>query len=151
KLKVGGLLALLLITTSCGQGFQPSSELKSVGSASCVSCGDGGLVTDPWEKVDVESIMPTNEIFGVSKIVEIDKVNSLILVNIPLPPVIGGIFGGSIPGYPIPQLPGATLGIVQNGLNYALQLSVPLRYVVKGVAFTETGLPNGDPLPGVPD
>lgn len=81
--------------------------------------------------------------------VDLDLPNEAILIDVPL----------IIPYLTMPEgimnlkdLSGAKIYTYTDvGLRSHLVLSVPLKYLVKGVDFLNKGrLPNGDPLPGIP-
>lgn len=144
------VVVLSLLFMGCGQGFKSVVDLKQAKNGACAPsiCGTEPVnPEDPWSKVDLSGTVEAGP-FGTHKVIDVDKVNNLLLISLPLPV---NPFGGMTISKPIPELPGAEVRLEQSGSSYALVLAIPLKYVVRGVEFADPGkLPNGDPLPGIP-
>jgi hypothetical protein len=139
---VSFFLGSTLATTGCGQGHF-NSPLSSLGSQS-----QGSTNGDMWVGVDTMGFVsggPLNQ----SRIFRIDTTLNLLIISVPFPSNPLGM-GAS---FPIQGMPGATAEIAldpQTG-SWVMNLSVPLRYLVKGFEFAQPDtLPNGDALPAVP-
>ena len=100
---------------------------------------------NPWDQVDLNGSVSAG-IFGSHQVIDIDQVNNLLLISVPLPV---NPFGGF--SYDIPQLPGVEIALEQSGGSDALVFKIPLKYIVRDAQLTDVSkLPNGNPLPGVP-
>lgn len=141
-----------IILSGCSSGFSPGSQSGPSQSASNAPAGNTGPVipADPWQGANMNGKVGGGR-FGDMPVLRIDKVAKEIVVSLPMPanPYIDGI-GLQVP---IEQLPGARAGIEPiSGGGSALVLRVPLHYLIKGVDFLPANrLPNGDPLPAIPD
>jgi hypothetical protein len=165
KIKTGnlgsGLVATSLATimamslTACSPGFETA---KSSCSGTATSCGNGSLGgggggngggQTGWESVNVDGSINGGR-FDRTKVVEIDKAAKMLVLRMPF---IAGIQIGVQVPTPIPELPGATIGIEPNtDGSSSLVLRIPLEKVLRGVDFLPKGrLPNGDPLPAIPE
>jgi hypothetical protein len=83
-------------------------------------------------------------------VVTLDKTNMNLVITLPLP--TGSILGGASASVPLNGLQGATFGFDSITGGTGLVLTIPLSAVVHGANFVQSGvLPNGEPLPGVPD
>jgi hypothetical protein len=141
------LAVVAIITTGCGQGFQTSSKALS-SLELCKDCGTPPPI-DPWSQVDLVGTVSAGPL-GKHQVIDVDKVNNLLLIKIPVP---GNLFGGGMFSIPIPQVPGMDIGIDQDLTTgqYYIVAKIPLSYLVHGVQFASPDhLPNGKPLPGVP-
>jgi len=143
------LAALLVGLTGCGQGFQASQSPTGSASNSSSSVG-GGSATDPQTAFKALSVDGTVSGYDNVQIIEVDKTNMQLVVRLPSP-IPSVTF--SVAAVPIQQIPGATLSVESLSTGgSALVLRIPLSAVLKGVALSSPSkLPNGQPLPGVPD
>ncbi len=146
-----GLLSLMVFTISCGQNLKPSAtEVGTTDKSSCATalCDETPQQpVDQWKDVDLDGTVSAG-VFGTHKVVDIDKVNNLLLISVPLPvnPVDAT---GSIP---IKKFPGTEISVEASDNGYAMVLKIPLKYIVRGVEMSNVSkLPNGNPLPGIPD
>lgn len=148
-----GLIALF--STGCGQGFTAHNLQESQNSkCALIECEANEPTPLPddhdkaLEKVDLEGTVSAGP-FGKHKVVDIDKVQKLLIISLPLPI---NPFGAGFT-IPIPNIPGSEIGIEINttGSGYYLVAKLPLEYVLRGVkGLPVARLPNGSPLPGVP-
>lgn len=150
-------LSLLLMVgvmgglTGCGQGF---SSAGSSASGSNSSSSTGGS-TDSAADQAFKSLSVDGTVSGgtdsTTQVISIDKTNMQVVVRLPLP--LGTLSGATMTPMPINEIPGATIGLEATASgSSALTLRVPLEAYLKGIAFLPAGrLPNGDPLPAIPD
>jgi hypothetical protein len=153
-------LALSLITvgalTACGPNFQSASKLSCTTNCGPSSSGDSiSPVPEPnndeaWRQMKVDGTV-TGGRFDKARTIELDKANKQLVIRLPM--LANPYIDGTLINGPIRQLPGASLSLEplpQGGS--ALVLRIPLEHVLKGAALSSPSkLPNGDPLPGVPD
>jgi len=141
-------------TSGCGQ----NNLGQAIGQASATSQGSSGPSgvsgspvgkADPWAQVDLQGTT-SSPLLGTYRIFRIDTVNNLIILSVPLP--INPFGTGGAASFPIPQIPGASVSIGDDGSGkQTLDISVPLQYLVKGLNFDNpTTLPSGAPLPQIP-
>lgn len=135
------------LLVSCGQGLQTSPQKVAEQAVTSV-CGSNCTTPAPWSKAQMQGKMsggPYNE----AQAIALDPNKQTIKLLIPLPSNPFGEFT-----IEIPKLKGATFLISQdaNG-NWGAGIEIPLRFIIKGIqaGTPPTRLPNGDPLPGVPD
>lgn len=149
------LLSIFIALTSvgCGQNYKAASLDTATNACIGEGCGSGGSqppTEDPrWNAIDLDGTVKAGS-YGTHRVIEIDKVNKLLIIKIPVP---GDILVGMSICYPLHQLPDADICIEQDPVTaqYYLTSRIPLRYVVKGVDFADPErLPNGKPLPGIP-
>ena len=146
--KLSGLLILTLVglTTGCGRGFSAagtgSNSLSSIGGASTPA-------DQAFKAMSVDGTVSGGS-DTKTQVIEIDKPNKMLIVRMPVP--LGSILSGVTTVVPIDEIPGATVG-VENGVGgYAIVMRVPLSHFLKGInILPSTRLPNGDPLPAIPD
>jgi hypothetical protein len=138
--------------TGCGKGFSASSNLTGSGSNSSTSTGGGGSIGSAaaFKALTVDGTVSGGS-DSSTQVIEIDKVNMQLVARIPIP--LGSLSGIGITPVSIREIPGATIGLETTPSGgSALALRVPLSVFLKGVALLPGGrLPNGDPLPAVPD
>ena len=145
-------LSAAMSLAACSPGFETakSSCTGSSCNASSGGGGNGGSGNQPgWESVAVDGSINGGR-FDRTKVVEIDKAAKMLVLRMPF---IAGIqIGVQIPT-PIPELPGATIGIEPStDGSSSLVLRIPLEKVLRGVDFLPKGrLPNGDALPAIPE
>jgi hypothetical protein len=150
KLSSVVLVAITLGLTGCGQGFQAASaptDSANNGSSSIGGPSGSGGSQDAFKALAVDGTVSS---YPDTQVIELDKTNMMLIVRLPSPLPVSTFTTVSAP---INQIPGATVSVepLASG-GSALVLRLPLSAVVKGVAFAAPSkLPNGDPLPGVPD
>jgi hypothetical protein len=138
-------VAVTLGLTGCGQGFQAASSISGSNSSS-------SLNGTPNAQSAFQSLSVDGSVSGYdnTQVIEIDKANMMLIVRLPSPIPAMTFTSASVP---ITQIPGATMSVESlSGGGSALTLRIPLSAFIKGIAFASPSkLPNGDPLPGVPD
>jgi hypothetical protein len=147
--------ALALIMSACGQGYKSTAGTTSgVGATTCnsASCGATGGVPTPTaqqqlSRVDMQGTAGKG-IFASMTFIKIDAVAQTLDLQLPM----GSNPAGINLVYNIPQIPGATAGMLQDSSgNWFLGVKIPLSAIVHGVSLGNSqALPNGNPLPGVP-
>jgi hypothetical protein len=152
-----GLAALLCACMSagglagCGAGFQSTSLIDSNGSLGSSPTPDGKSPSrSEWENLKVEGAVSDGRFEGTSAL-RLDKAKKELVIRLPMP--ANPFLDGAFVALPVPQMPGGQIDLepLPEG-GSALVLRVPLSAVLKGVNFAQPSkLPNGDPLPGVPD
>ncbi len=148
------ITTLAMSAVACSPGFESAKTTCTGTSASCANGslgggGGGGSTSTGWESVNVDGSINGGR-FDRTKVVDIDKAAKMLVLRMPF---IAGIqIGVQIPT-PIPELPGATIGIEPSpDGSSALVLRIPLEKVLRGVDFLPKGrLPNGDKLPAIPE
>lgn len=161
------LIALSLVTsgsllTGCGPSFSPSSQVSCAGNCennangtidpgkTPDANGGGSSSSDAWNNLKVDGVVSDGWAAN-TPVVELDKANKELVVRLPMlanPFLILGM-----PSIQLPEIPGArlTLEPLPND-RLALALRIPLSRFLKGIeSIPPSKLPNGDPLPGVPD
>ena len=138
--------------TGCGKGFAASSNPTGTGSNSSASTGGGGAIDSSaaFKALAVDGTVSGGS-DSTTQVIEIDKVNMQLVARIPIP--LGSLSGIGVAPVMIKEIPGATIGLETTPSGgSALALRVPLSVLMKGVTLLPAGkLPNGDPLPAVPD
>lgn len=156
KFNAGLLVASLAMTlTACSPGFESAKSVCTGSASSCANGslggggGNGGGTQPGWESINVDGSINGGR-FDRTKVVDIDKATKMLVLRMPF---IAGIQIGVQVPTPIPELPGATIGIEANADgSSALVLRIPLDKVLRGVDFLPKGrLPNGDALPAIPE
>lgn len=147
--------------TGCGSSFQTASAPGCVGncngnnsSSGHPPAGGGTVITPPtdteWKNLNMNGQLGSGR-FAFKQVVTIDKTTKELVLSLPMPanPYIDGM----IIDVPLTKLPGAHARLeALEGGGSALVLRVPLSYLLKGVDFLPASrLPNGDPLPAIPD
>ena len=115
-----------IIACSSGSHNTPASPTNNTGQ------GTGGAVT--WQQIQADLNSTANGTLAI----QIDPVAQTIELIIPFP------FGNIVPNFkptPVPGLPGATVGLANNG--NAIGVTVPLSDILKGGSQLS-------PLPGTP-
>lgn len=145
-----GLLTSMGLMTGCGQGF---SAAGTAGSNSSSSVG-GGSNSSPAADQAFKAMQVDGTVTGgndtSTQTIEIDKTNKMLIARMPVP--LGSILSGVAAVVPIKEIPGATLGVENGAGGSAIVLRIPLAALLKGVdILPSTRLPNGDPLPAIPD
>lgn len=143
---VAAMTAVSLLS-ACSGSFETPTNIA--GSGSNGSSSVGGIV-DPaaaFNKIDMTGLVasPAQASTNGSLAVTIDKVNQTLLLSIPMTlPILTASVNINLPQYPDIQI---FTGTDSNGVNH-LTASIPLKYIVKGVAFgNPQKLPNGQALP----
>jgi hypothetical protein len=141
-------LLLPFVLSGCGKpfevkGFDPG---KNSSSSLTPDMDDAGLA---WKELQVDGNVSGGS-FDKTSVVAIDKNSNELIVRLPM--MANPFLDGMTLSAPVPQIPGASLGLEslpQGGS--ALALRVPLAYILRGVQFLPPSrLPNGDPLPAIP-
>lgn len=139
------------LLSACGQNFDLAEGMKL--SNENASLG-GGEVSPPIDnsgpqlsEIDMKAYVSGGQHDG-KQVIELDKVKGEILFLLPLLP---GEFIELAP-VAVRELPGVTVEtVVRSNMTY-LALRLPIKYITRKVNFLNPGkLPNGNPLPGVPD
>lgn len=149
--------SLAICLGACSPGFESAKSTCTGSTSSCAndSLGDGGN-NNPggrpqpgWESVNIDGSINGGR-FDRTKVVEVDKAAKMLVLRMPF---IAGIQIGVQVPTPIPELPGATIGIEPSADgSSSLVLRIPLDKVLRGVDFLPKGrLPNGDALPAIPE
>ena len=156
SLSIGSTLAILMIgffsTAGCG-GFSGQNSSTALNNQAQVGNGATGStpISADWNALDVNGAV-SGGVFGQTPVLSLDKVTKELVVRLPMSPN-AGIDGATI-HIPVPQLAGAKIGLeaLPNG-GSALTLRVPLAVLMNGITtgLNPAKLPNGDPLPGIPD
>lgn len=134
-------LAAALLMAGCGGG-----------SSSGGSDNNSASSTPDWQNLKMDGAVTQGK-YENRKLVSLDKANKLLLIHLPtlaVPVLVGNSVGQTIT---VPQLPGVSmdLELAADG-NLDLVLKVPLSLVMHGASFMDSQkLPNGDPLPAIPD
>lgn len=157
QLSSKSLIVAMLVTsgliTGCS-GYQSRLTSTLTGNDRLSDGGkDGGSVDSPavaWNKLEVAGEVEDGRFKG-SQVLRLDKVNKELILNLPMP--ASPFLDNTQLTLPLRQLAGASIQLdpIEGG-GSALTLHVPLASLVRGVDFAEPSkLPNGQPLPGVPD
>jgi hypothetical protein len=144
---LAGSLALISIATGltgCGQGFQAASLSNGTNGSNGANAIDSSAA---FKALAVDGTFST---YPDTQVIEIDKANLMLVVRLPSP-LPASTFNTSV--QQLPQVPGGSVSVEpMSGGGSAIVLRLPLSAVIKGIALAApTKLPNGDPLPGVPD
>lgn len=137
-----------LMLTACGPNFEAVQNLTGGGGNN--ASGGGG--TDPqsqFQNMKVDGTVSGGS-YGDNEVIGIDKTTKELIVRFPV--LATPIMAGDI-SVPVPSIPGAhfEMETMPDG-SPTLALRIPLDKVLKGIEFLPPSkLPNGDPLPGVPD
>ena len=148
-------MTVTLGLTGCGQGFQASQSATGTNSQASSGSGSNGSsgTTDSPAQVAFKNLSVDGSVSGYEgvQVVEIDKTNMQLIVRLPSP--IPSVTFLDFEAFRFKQIPGATMGVETLATGgSALVLRIPLSSLVKGVALSSPSrLPNGDPLPGIPD
>lgn len=148
-----GAIACLALT-ACGPSFQAVENLTSGGGNNNGNNGSsgGGGSTNPnqeFQNLKVDGTVSGGS-YGDNEVVSIDKDKKQLIVRFP---ILATPFMDPSLLVQVPQITGAsfTMETMPDG-SPTLALRIPLDKVLRGVDFLPpTRLPNGDPLPGVPD
>jgi len=139
------------LLTSCAPAFKGTASQSKAGgdNSSNGSNPDSGSNDDAWNKISVEGAVQGGE-HDQEKAVSIDKERKELVLLIPMPP--NPLVDSNL-NVPIPEIPGARLGFeTQPDGSKALALRIPLERLLRGIEFLPPSrLPNGDPLPAIPD
>jgi hypothetical protein len=153
------LVALILtlpILNSCGQGFKASEDPVAASSAPSTSGGTtppvppGRTETPEWKALNIEGSVSGGS-FDKTQTVSLDKVAKELIIRLPM--TSNPFLDGAILDLPIARIPGARLSLdsLSRG-GSALVLHLPLAYITAGIkTLPPERLPNGDPLPMIPD
>lgn len=156
------LLAMVAgLATGCAEGFKANdaaSQCVVNATGACVATnigsggggfGGGGTSGNTWSDINVDGTINGGR-FDKTQVVSIDKNTKQLVIRMPF---IAGIALGAQAAAPIPDIPGASLGIESNADgSSSLVLRLPLEKVLNGMMTLPKGrLPNGDPLPAIPD
>lgn len=137
-----------LALTACGPNFQAAQNLTSGGN----NASGGGTLPDPqsdFQNMKVDGTVSGGS-YGDNEVIAIDKVKKELIVRFP---VLATPFMDPNLMVQVPDIQGAyfTMETMPDG-SPTLALRIPLDKVLKGIEFLPPQkLPNGDPLPGVPD
>lgn len=147
---IATLLVTSVLAVGCS-GYQSSLAQSALP-------GNGSLGNDPsandpsvaWNKLEVAGEVEDGRFKG-TQVLRIDKIKKELILNLPMP--ASPFLDNTQLTLPLQQLAGSSIQLdpIEGG-GSALTLHVPLASLVRGVDFAEpTKLPNGQPLPGVPD
>lgn len=141
-------LCLALMSGCSSQFSTPGLGSSNQSSGSTDNGSSGGVANPPseFQKLDAKGVVDGGTYDG-NWAFDLDKTNNALLVNLPIPAAPGLQLNVDLP-----SLPGAKIKtyVDGNGKNQVV-VSVPLKYVVKGVNFLPaTRLPNGNALPMMP-
>lgn len=157
KMIAAGIWMMLMtaLITGCGGGFTKSPVLLTDGQTQLGTPdqgGNGGGVMPPtFDASKYHGVMAAGGVFKSAKLIDIDVPNKKIEFRLPLLP--SPYLNGAVVEFPVPDVPGAVLKLVSeaDGSMY-LAFSMPIDTYLKGIELgNPSKLPNGDPLPGVPD
>ncbi len=154
------LTALSVVLAGCAPGFSGANSAghkdnitECVGSA----CDPSPVPPTPtpntpeWKDFSFQGSLSTNPLFGSSQVVRLDKENKMVLIQIPLLPLPE--LGQMKVKYPIDKISGAFLTVeTSKEGRLTLVAHIPMGYFTRGLKQVAPGrLPNGDPLPAIPD
>ncbi len=147
------MMSSSLLTACSGYKSSVGSTLADAGNGSTDTDGSnpGSPLGGAWGKLEVAGSVGGNSEFKGSQVLKLDKVNKELVITLPLP--ADGYLNDTQLSLDLPKFPGTKVQLdpMEDG-KAALTLHVPLASLVKGVDFGDpTKLPNGRPLPGVPD
>ncbi|MES2962331.1 MAG: hypothetical protein V4760_00480 [Bdellovibrionota bacterium] len=137
-----------LSLTACGPSFEAASNLTGGGNGA----SGGGGISDPnseFQQMKVDGTVSGGS-YGENEVIGIDKTTKELIVRFPV--LATPIMAGDL-DVMVPDIPGAhfVMEPTPDG-GQTLALRIPLDKVLKGIEFLPPSkLPNGDPLPGVPD
>lgn len=145
-------LMILALLASVGCGKQ-SLETEDQASKDNIQQNDPQDQEDPkderptWDMVSLEGRLNQGS-YNKMLVVYIDQKNQSLMMTLPVPVLVPFYQTQSFPG-----LPEASLKTVTNpDGSYSLAVNVPLKVLIKNGEFVNPQrLPNGDPLPFVPD
>lgn len=156
KLQVGRLAlsfsAIACLTlTACGPSFEAVQNLTSNGGGNGNNSSGGGTTTpnEEFQNMKVDGTVSGGS-YGENEVIAIDKVKKELIVRFP---ILATPFMDPSLMVQVPDIEGAyfTMETMPDG-SPTLALRIPLSKVLRGVEFLPpSALPNGDPLPGVPD
>lgn len=136
------------VLSACSNGFQSGSSPVS-GSNNSASAGGGssGSISNPdspISKADMSGYVDGGDASGAMA-VKLDSTKENLIVSVPLTvATFSATVNLTIPQYPDIQIYTST----DANFNSYLYAKVPLKYILKGVAFgSNSKLPNGQPLP----
>ncbi len=141
KTKILASATVIIFATGCGSG------MSSIGSSE----NNGSFSSPEFQNLKMDGSVKEGK-YEDRKLVTLDKENKVLVVQLPtlaLPAMVGNL-GQAIT---VPQLPGTTftLEVAEDG-NLTLVARIPLSQVMQGASFIPAQrLPNGDPLPAIPD
>jgi hypothetical protein len=144
-IKIGSTLLCAVLLSSCAPGF----KANSIGGLD--NNGSSGTPANGWDKVDVQGdVVDNSGTYDKTSAISLDKEHKEIVVTMPIPlnPLIDSQLNVAIP-----EIEGAKLSVeTQADGSKALTLRIPLEKYLRGIEFLPpTALPNGDPLPAIPD
>lgn len=145
-------LVLTLALSACAPGMQPiaADKASSPASHNTASGGEASEPTSEWKSLSVAGAVNGGS-FDQTQVVSIDKTAKQLVVRLPM--MANPFLDGASLNIPIQAIPDASVGLdaLPSG-GSALALRLPLRYIVHGINFLNPArLPNGDPLPSIPD
>lgn len=157
KTQITLLVATALLASGCGQGFSPAAGLLSNSNSSLGNDGSGSVPAPPVSDSDsaFKSYPSDGAISGGTydqqQVITIDKEKKELVIYLPMIQI--PILDSFVSNSPIPQIPGAVIGSekLPDGSS-AVALRIPLSKLLNGVeSLPASRLPNGDPLPAIPD
>lgn len=140
--KLMACATVMVFATGCGSGMSAMNG---------GSDNNGSFSSPEFQNLKMDGAVKEGK-YEDRKLVSLDKENKMLVVQLPtlaLPVMVGGL-GQAIP---VPQLPGTTLSLelAEDGA-VTLVARIPLSHVMRGASFIPAQrLPNGDPLPAIPD
>lgn len=149
------MVLLSLTAVGCGKGMTAKSGfLNSSMSQSTPAQGipsPDNSTPAPQQSVEFSAGFVSGGLFGGSKVVELDRVKKVMRIALPIP-AANPFMVGLEKEFDLKDMPGAKLVLSsQPGANFSVALELPLRYFLGDILFVQSeGLPNGDPLPGIP-
>lgn len=134
--------SVMLFASGCGSGMS---------ALTAGSDNNGSFSSPEFQNLKMDGAVKEGK-YEDRKLVSLDQENKMLVIYLPtlaLPVMVGNL-GQSIS---VPELPGTSLNLeVASDGNLNLVLRIPLSHVMRGASFIPAQrLPNGDPLPAVPD
>lgn len=149
-ISIASMACISALSMGCSPGFETGSSASggTKNTGSNTGGGEGGTSSD-WNAIEMTGAINGGR-FDQAKVVEIDRTAKMLIVRLPF--IAGFQIGAQIP-MPIKDIPGATIGVEPNSDgSSSIVLRIPLDRVLRGVAsLPSSRLPNGDPLPAIPD
>lgn len=146
--KISSILLCFVFLTfiGCGNKFQVPNELTSQNPTNNEN-QTNEVPTTNLENINFKGFVEDNGEYNQKAVIDFDKTNGNFILKLPLP---FGVFLGAI-DLPISSLPGASMTTITDSTGTYLALSVPAKYILKGIDFLPSDkLPNGDKLPSIP-
>jgi hypothetical protein len=162
---IGLALFLNVTLVGCGAGLQVSVDrcLENTcletnpsrgNTGSSTGNGTGSGTTGPgsteWDSLNIDGAI-NGGVFDKTSVISLDKTTKELVVRLPM--TTNPYLDGASIALPVDKIEGSrlTLEPLKTG-GSTLALRIPLTHILRGVSFLPAQkLPNGDPLPSIPD